>query len=144
MSVDIIDNFLKTMYQYDPRPSQDRSEYWKHAAVEGLKSWYSNQITGKWCIFHPSSEVDEAWEKISKAVKEGKLGAVAKVSTWHSAQQPQYKDNHVICVYTDDYTDEKDVRRVRDALTDLGYLQPLKYKRDIDTRNRVEQFIYEY
>jgi hypothetical protein len=60
--------------------------------------------------------VDDVWFKIKKAVEEGRLGGSAKVST--AKPNPLSKDprKHVICVYTYDWTDEEDVRRIREEL----------------------------
>ena len=54
--------------------------------------------SGKWLIFVSPRNVDEVWEKIKKAVEEGKLGDEAKVSVGK-------RKSHVICVYTYDWTD---------------------------------------
>src|SRR5262249_57916631 len=38
-----------------------------------------------------------------------------------------------LCVYTYDWTDQADVRRVRDQLRQLGITDPIPYKADHDT-----------
>lgn len=45
----------------------------------------------------------------------------------------QAGQQHVICVYTDDYTNEADVLRVESALRELGVTGRLSYKPDIYT-----------
>ncbi|CAL8475655.1 DUF1917 domain-containing protein (plasmid) [Caballeronia sp. S22] len=93
----------------------------------------SGPTTGKWCIFAASSDVDQAWEKIKGAVESDKL-VFAKVST---ALRSLGRDGHVICVYTQDWTDKQDLLRVREVLRSLGFVEELGYKRDVDTQNRI-------
>lgn len=66
----------------------------------------------------------------------------AKVSTLQSlivAGVP----HHVICVYTRNWQDSKDVMQVRQVLCETGFNEPLRYKRDIDTMRGVERFEYQ-
>ncbi len=50
-----------------------------------------------------------------------------------SAQERPAALLRVICVYTYDYADEADVRRVREELRALGFIDKLSYKADEDT-----------
>jgi len=84
--------------------------------------------SGKWLIFVNRENVDKVWEKIRTATEAGKLGTSAKVST-----PLQGGKSHVICVYTEDWTDEADVRRVREELKRLGITNKIPYKTDEDT-----------
>ena len=70
------------------------------------------------------------WEAIKNATELGTLGTSAKVSTL--MRQKQYT-NHVICVYTYDWTDQTDARAVREQLRALGVTEKLHYKADADT-----------
>ncbi len=73
------------------------------------------------------------WGKIKKATEEGKLSSSAKVATAKpnpNATNPEIK---VICVYTYDWTDEDDVRRIREELRKLGIINKIPYKADEDT-----------
>lgn len=85
---------------------------------------------GKWLVFRRPTAVDATWEKIAEAVIEGRLGRSAKVA---SANARGTTDDHVICVYTPDYRDEKDIDRVRQELHSLGITETLYYKPDIYT-----------
>jgi hypothetical protein len=58
------------------------------------------------------------------------LGSSAKVST--AAKDPPEKP-HVICVYTRNYLDLDDVKRVRGTMRNLGFTEPLCYKPDLYT-----------
>lgn len=72
--------------------------------------------------------MDEVWAKIEKATEEGRLGGSAKVATAEAGAETR-----VICVYTYDWADEKDVRRVRKELRKLGITRKIPYKADEDT-----------
>lgn len=77
--------------------------------------------------------MDEVWAKIKRAVEEGKLGGAAKVSTAKPTPLTGKSKAGVICVYTYDRTDEKDVRRIREELRKLGITNKIPYKTDEDT-----------
>jgi hypothetical protein len=70
-----------------------------------------------------------AWEQIKDATEQGLLGGRSKVSTLKGEKGKEY----VICVFTSDWKNEKDVMRVRDRLRELGFEKPLPYKTDADT-----------
>ncbi len=87
---------------------------------------------GKWLIFAPADEVDEAWRKIRDETVKGTLGISAKVST--AKPNPDSRDERsVIYVYTRDWADEADVMRVRERLRELGFTERIGYKRNIET-----------
>lgn len=119
--------------EYNDLPSLDKSSAWKYAAKPGVKKFYSNNKTGKWCINIPKESIDEAWKKVSLACAEGKL-LVAKTSTALTANK---FPNFLICVYTNNWEDMDDIRQTREVLYEIGFTQPLKYKRDIETINGV-------
>lgn len=74
----------------------------------------ANCFTGKWMFFLSTSYVDNVWKTIAEAVLANKLGPTAKVATGEGNE-----GTRLICVYTRDFTDEKDVRRVLDMLVEL-------------------------
>ncbi len=88
---------------------------------------------GKWLLFVHVKDVDDIWDKISKATKEGKLGPASKVSIETSSLFSTNPMTRVICVYTSDWKDENDVKRVREELRNLGILNKIPYKTDEDT-----------
>lgn len=59
------------------------------------------------------------------------MGPSSKVSTKYSSKSK--KVSYVICVYTYDWTDEKDARRVREELRKIGVINKIPYKADVDT-----------
>jgi Domain of unknown function (DUF1917) len=115
------------------RPSRFTDDYYLHATgpqrVEGLV-----RRPGKWMIFVSRSRVDALWETIRRAVKAGRLGHAAKVSTALPSPQSPDPKKHVICVYTADENDPADVRRVREVLRGLGITWKIPYKSDAATR----------
>jgi hypothetical protein len=86
-----------------------------------------NELSGKWMVFSKHNTIDSIWSRIAEATHSGKLGPAAKVSPRNES------DSHVICVYTRDFTDEGDVRRVRNGLRRLGVKGVIGYKPDIYT-----------
>jgi activator of 2-hydroxyglutaryl-CoA dehydratase len=137
---------------YEEKPSEHIEDcYWIFASSpaykEEVRKIYKQPImkkgmvkkseskTGKWLIFVNRKNIDEVWQKIKSATEEGILGIEAKVST--ATPKPEDigydNDTHVICVYTYDWTDEKDVKRVREELRKLGITNRIPYKTDEDT-----------
>jgi Basophilic leukemia-expressed protein Bles03 len=82
----------------------------------------------------PVADLDQMWEKISTATELGRLGGLAKVATAMPNPLAKNPAVRVICVYTYDWTDEADVRRVRSELRELGFTAKIHYKVDEDTR----------
>jgi hypothetical protein len=60
------------------------------------------------------------------------LGGSAKVSTAKPNPLATGRQR-VICVYTYDWADEKDVKRIREELRKLGITNKIPYKADQDT-----------
>lgn len=116
-------------------PSQAFHTYWLQSVSPSVKQngFSSDDKSGKWCIFLSPKKVDEAWDKIKLAVESDKL-SLAKVATKVSAEK--FK-KHVICVYTLDWSDKEELERTRQVLRELGFEKPLKYKRDLETINKV-------
>ncbi|KAJ5357621.1 Protein of unknown function DUF1917 [Penicillium brevicompactum] len=87
---------------------------------------------GKWMLFPTPDEVDETWATIARAMDKGELGDTAKVA-------PNDGSGHspLICVYTVDFADVEDVKRVAKKLVDLGLVgkgpRPIFYKSDAYT-----------
>jgi len=62
-----------------------------------------------------------------------KIGAPSKVATARPNPLAAESGAKVICVYTYDWTDEKDVKRVREELRKFGVVNKIPYKSDEDT-----------
>jgi len=117
----------------DAKPSEVIDVYWIYAMRKMGKYPKSTPRSGKWLIFVDPENVNEVWAKIKDAVEEGKLGNSAKVSTAKPNPLAGKSDAKVICVYTYDWTDEKDVKRIREELRKLGITNKIPYKADEDT-----------
>ncbi len=93
---------------------------------------------GKWLLFVKPNLRDNLWNLIKDNTEQGNLGCASKISV------DAGNGCHVICVYTYDYKDDKDVRRVRDKLRLLGFEKKIPYKTDEATRNNVKGSLYFY
>lgn len=89
---------------------------------------------GKWMLFPGPNDLEKYWQIVAEATSEGRLGPVSKVAT---PDPRSTKDETLICVYTYDFSDLKDVRRVLNKLQDLGLCvqsrKPIYYKCDAYT-----------
>ncbi|MDD2472769.1 MAG: DUF1917 domain-containing protein, partial [Methanoculleus sp.] len=114
-------------------PSKTTRMYWIVQDAPGpLARGLDDDQVGKWLIFIPAGKADEAWRKVRDGTVNGLLGISAKVST--AKPNPDSRDERsVIYVYTRDWADEADVMRVRERLRDLGFLERIGYKRNIET-----------
>jgi hypothetical protein len=91
-----------------------------------------DEKAGKWLIFLPDDKVDGLWRRVRDATAAGELGISAKVST--AKPNPESRDERkVIYVYTRDWADEADVMRVRRRLREMGVVDRIGYKRNIET-----------
>jgi hypothetical protein len=114
-------------------PSRTTLMYWIVQDGPGpVMRRVDDERVGKWLIFIPPGEVDDAWRKIRDETARGMLGISAKVSTAR-LNPDSHSERAVIYVYTRDWADETDVMRVRERLRDLGFLERLGYKRNIET-----------
>ena len=93
-----------------------------------------NLMNGKWMLFPSPSDVDEVWTKVTKATHAGTLGIAAKVAT--AGGDDRSERSRLICVYTNDFSDKGDVKRVLRKLMDLKLVeggQGIFYKCDAYT-----------
>ncbi|KAI1759253.1 DUF1917-domain-containing protein [Hypoxylon sp. FL1150] len=89
---------------------------------------------GKWMLFCTVLQVNEIWEIVAKATANNELGIAAKVAPRLTTDK---RTDRLICVYTADFSDTNDVRRVAQRLKQLRLIQsdgrPLYYKPDVYT-----------
>jgi len=102
------------------QPSQVTGEYWLFAERKNGSYPAPTVNGGKWLIFIHRCEIDAWWATIKTATEQGSFGRSAKVSTAKPKPNVSGPSEHVICVYTYDCNDFDDVRRIRQALRDLG------------------------
>ncbi len=114
-------------------PSATTQMYWIVVDAPGsAPEAIEDENAGKWLIFQEPDQVDASWKKVRDATVSGLLGISAKVST--AKPNPDSRDNRkVIYVYTRDWSDEADVMRVREKLRELGFIERIGYKRNIET-----------
>lgn len=94
------------------------------------RGFKTSHRSGKWCIVRDAASVDALWAKIREAVVSGALPA-AMVSS--PAVARQFGGTYLICVFTPEWSDRNDVRRVRQLLREMGVVEELGYKRDVET-----------
>ncbi len=75
---------------------------------------------GKWMLFPLPRDVDAMWSKIARGTVEARLGCSAKVATDDGNND---KPERLICIYTDDFSDKADVRRVLNEMRELGLVK---------------------
>ena len=114
-------------------PTKTTLMYW---IVEGAPDMatgeMNDEMAGKWLIFLGDDRVNELWRKVRTATSSGELGISAKVST--AKPNPESRDERkVIYVYTRDWADEADVMQVRERLREMGVIERIGYKRNIET-----------
>ena len=73
--------------------------------------------TGKWMLFPHPDEVNSIWSLIATATVNDELGLAAKVA---AADENEPDKARLICVYTEDFEDKVDVRRVLERLYEMG------------------------
>jgi len=114
-------------------PSKTTQMYWiVQDAPDSSPDAIEDELAGKWLIFLPADQVDEAWIVVRDATLADELGISTKVST--AKENPESRDSKkVIYVYTKDWRDEGDVMRVRERLRELGFIDRIGYKRNIET-----------
>lgn len=114
-------------------PTKTTQMYWIVLDAPGsAPEAIEDENAGKWLIFQEPDQVDISWKKVRDATVAGELGISAKVST--AKPNPDSRDNRkVIYVYTKDWADETDVMRVREKLRELGFVDRIGYKRNLET-----------
>lgn len=116
----------------DSRPSSNRTDDWIYA--EGpARPQNLGTFVGKWMPRVGAADVDDVWAKVAEATRAGELGISAKVSTaLNNPSNPRGAGprTHVICVYTRDCRDLRDVGRVLAGLRRLGLGARMSYKED--------------
>ena len=100
----------------------------EEAAIDNLAK-ESGLLVGKWLIYESQEEINDVWKTIASSTLKNELGIDAKVATALQAGSGK----SVICVYTRNYLDLEDVKRVRKKLMELGFTHKLYYKPDIYT-----------
>ena len=77
--------------------------------------------TGKWLLFVGIADVDPTWGRVAKGTAENELGVAAKVAA--NGGSDEDGKERLICVYTRDFEDKGDIKRVLKKLKELGLLR---------------------
>ncbi|KAI9653458.1 MAG: hypothetical protein M1831_006006 [Alyxoria varia] len=100
-----------------------------------------NVRVGKWMLFPTVENVDHDWKLVAKGTTQNKLGIDAKVATAGEDRDPGQR---LICIYTRDFDDTNDVRRVLKELVSMGLVREdsqrgIFYKCDAYTHLGIER-----
>jgi hypothetical protein len=114
-------------------PTKTTQMYWIVVDAPGsAPEAIEDENAGKWLIFQEPDQVDASWKKVRDATVAGELGISTRVST--AKPNPDSRDNRkVIYVHTKYWADEPDVMRVREKLRELGFVDRIGYKRNLET-----------
>ncbi|PIG84517.1 hypothetical protein AARAC_008953 [Aspergillus arachidicola] len=89
-------------------------------------------VSGKWMLFLGEEVVDRVWGVVVEETVEGRLGVAAKVATREEGGKAR-----LLAIYTKDFGDVEDVRRVLERLVEVGLVKreerPIYYKCDAYT-----------
>ncbi|KAJ3979632.1 translation initiation factor eIF 4e-like domain-containing protein [Lentinula detonsa] len=92
-----------------------------------------NVKSGKWMIFADLDTVDSVWADVVRLVCLHRRRGLAKVSANREAT------DRVICVYVDDFTDVKEVKKLRQDLRMIGVERKIAFKMDAYTHMGIYQ-----
>lgn len=85
------------------------------------KTALEHKVTsGKWMLFPSFDRLDYTWKCIVQATVENRLGTMAKVATASTGRDQNVRP---IFVYTRDFSDVEDVKRVLDELVNLNLVK---------------------
>lgn len=82
----------------------------------------NNTNSVKWMLFPNMDQLHHTWRLVCEGVIEDRLGSAAKVAVDSSAKSTARNGSpqRLICVYTKDFSDIDNVRRVLEELVELG------------------------
>lgn len=95
--------------------------------------------SGKWMLFPIPDDVNSYWSLVATGTVANELGHAAKVGTDDGTGD---RSPRLICIYTDDFEDKEDVKRVLRRLVGMGLVnkkgpmgegRPIYYKADAFT-----------
>lgn len=76
--------------------------------------------SGKWMLFPMADDVNRFWSLVATATAAGELGHAAKVATDDGSGNVT---SRLICIYTEDFSEKEDVRRVLERLVEMGLVK---------------------
>ena len=82
-------------------PTKTTHSYWIQQSRPGTPAdACGDEQAGKWLIFLPSADIDEAWIKVRNATVAGELGIGAKVSTFRDNEDSRDDKKVIYAVFT--------------------------------------------
>lgn len=97
--------------------------------IQKASSVEADKKNWQWMLFCQPREVNRVWGVVAKATANNELGIAAKVAPRSGNGE---RHNRLICVYTSDFSDLRDVTRVLRRLQELGVVdtngRPIFYK----------------
>jgi hypothetical protein len=130
--VEIEEERVRVFARLDGEPEPSRIEEWVYA-VAPVRPELDLAKSGKWMVFTSPPYQEEVWGKIKAATETGQLGFESKTPNVENRFYP-FLRSMLTCVYTHDFEDVADVRRVLVAARGLDLMNArLSYKRDADT-----------
>jgi len=119
--------------RYTPmRPSKITDDYWVFAYAADRRG--APGYTGKWLVFVPAADVDDWCRRSQQPRARESWGPRSKAATARENELQRSPRVKVICVYTRDWRDQDDARRVLAHLRSaLGVSWRLSYKADAAT-----------
>ena len=76
--------------------------------------------SGKWMLFPMPDDVNSWWSLVAHGTAAGELGHAAKVATDDGSGDRQAR---LICIYTENFEDKADVKRVLERLVGMGLVK---------------------
>lgn len=116
----------------DRKPTETNDVFWIFAANEKNDYNVKKGRSGKWLIFEHEDFLNETWEKVKNATRDGLLGGASKVATSVPNSSASNIRIKVICVYTSDFDNTEDLTRIEQNIRQLGIINKLIYKFDKD------------
>jgi len=113
-------------------PSQEKEDYWIYALNETGNYTLKRGDSGKWLLFEDRTTIDAVWNIIKEGTRQGLFGNTAKVSTARPNKNASNQEQAVICIYSADFDDQEDVKRIEENIRSLGIEHKLVYKLDKD------------
>lgn len=138
----IEDDRYYTDYEDPILPSQTDQgwlQFDNPATPERLLDDIGNIAAGKWLLYRAPEAIDDLWPQLKESVQAGRLGISMKASTPVTGVQ---EAAGLICVYTKDWRDIADIRRVVAGLRALGITDRLYYKADAQTLIGISGSVY--
>jgi hypothetical protein len=91
--------------------------------------------SGKWMLYIPNEEIDNAWSQVKTALSQGKLGRLAKVISISGAKPDRFtgKMRQVLIIFTYDWQDATDTLRILEVVRNIGLTQQAYWKANEDT-----------